>query len=176
MYTKIQLTINNAARRLLAVTLLLMALSTMVAAQTERLPRQAGPQGATPTQTKPTAQYDIGAIVKKLSALEAQVTELKKRNEALEATVKKMDVQIGSLKLQQTNVSGLTAELQKLNNALRNHTHSINVGVMALSAIPGMQDLANKAGVGYVIQQWQTMKMLWTPGGGPGETGTAIIP
>ena len=164
--------------------LLITVCGSEVSAQTKPASRQTGPATGRPTETMPAAHYDIGAIIKRLSGLEAQVADLEKRNDALETQVKKMQVQIGSLntKLASSgkevgqNVDPIKAELQRLDNALRNHTHSLNIGVMALSAIPGMQDMANKAGVGNVIQQWQTMKMLWTTGGGPGQTGTATIP
>lgn len=172
------------ARKMLQVAVLLItgACAAEALAQTTPAPRQAGPTGGRPTESKmPAAQYDIGAIVKTLRALETKVADLKKRNDALEALVKQMQSQVGSMNNKLSTsvnqaVDPIKADLQRLDNALHNHTHPINVGVMALSAIPGMQDLANKAGVSSVIQQWQTMKMLWTPGGGPGQTGTAVIP
>jgi hypothetical protein len=184
MYTRIKTTNRHSLSRLMAAALLVASCAATAAAQT----KPASQSGTTPSAAKaPTAQYDLGLMVKHLSQLDAQVAELKKRNEALEAVVKKMQVQIGSLDLQKTTsgnlktggVDKVTAELQRLDNALRNHTHSMpSVGIMALSAIPGMQELANKAGIGHVIQQWQSMKMLWTTGSGGNleRTGPARLP
>ena len=167
--------------------LLMIAFAFAASAQTTPTPKRLGGQQAAPprpkeVESKPlAAHYDMVGLFKRLDALEAQVTELKKHNAALEAKVAFMNKQLLQASSQ---AAGAVATLQllkqrfeSLDAALRNHTHSMSsIGVMALSAIPGMQDLANKAGVGHVIQQWQGMKMLWTPGGSAGQTGTAILP
>jgi hypothetical protein len=145
---------------------------------------QQGPPTGKLSETKPpAAHYDIGDIVKRLAALEGQVGQLKKENAALETQLKKMQVTIGSINVANAasaaSANKVTAELQRFDNALRSHTHAMpSIGIMALSAIPGMQDMANKAGIGAVIQQWQGMKMLWTIGNGGNleRVGPAILP
>ena len=186
---------NLTLRGVLAAFLVAPGATAALARQTTPLgrpaaqpPRQSGAQAVRAedrkpaAQAPPTAQYDIGHIVKRLAALEAQVADLKKRNDALEAQVRKMEGQMVAMKLQNSldgvKTSGgdkISAELKRLDAALRSHTHSLNSNIMALSAVPGMQDLANKAGIGHVIQQWQNVKMLWTSGNGPGLTSAAII-
>lgn len=133
-------------------------------------------QERTPTEARPpAAQYDIGLIVKRLAALEAQVSDLKAKNAALEAALTKQSMQKESVANAPINPK-VTAELQRLDGALRNHTHPLPANLIALSAIPGMQDIANKTGMAAVIQQWQSIKLVWTSGGGLGWTGKADIP
>ena len=129
-----------------------------------------------PAETKqPVAQYDIGLISRKLAALEAQVAELKKRNAALESQVTAMKIQNSIPK----SADGTQERLKRLEQAMAGHTHQMPViGSMALNALPGMQDIANKAGVGHVIEQWKGIKVHATfgSGGAPGRTGTPIPP
>ena len=127
-----------------------------------------------PAETKqPVAEYDIGLIARKLAALEAQVAELKKRNAALESQVVAMKMKDSIPKMP----DGTQDRLKRLEQAMASHTHYMPaIGVMALNALPGMQDIANKAGVGHVIEQWKGIKVHATLGGGgaPGRTGTPV--
>jgi hypothetical protein len=52
-----------------------------------------------------------------------------------------------------------------------------NIGIMALNALPGMQDIAGKAGVGHVIEQWKGIKMHVSFGNGSnlGRTGLPVM-
>ena len=139
-----------------------------------------------PAESKPpAAQYDIGHIVKRIPAVEAQVAELKKKNAALEAQIIQMKL-IDSLASKKPPSGINTAagdptqdRLKKLEDTVRNHTHYMpNIGVMALNALPGMQEIANKSGVGHVLQQWKDIKMhvSFGSGGGLDRTGLPIIP
>jgi hypothetical protein len=134
-----------------------------------------------PGEAKPlVARYDIGHIVKRLAALEAQVAELKKKNAALESQIAAMKLK-DSLPAGGMHVPGTSVQdrLKSLEIALRNHTHYMpNIGVMALNALPGMQDIANKSGVGHVIEQWKGIKMhvSFGSGGGLDRTGLPILP
>ena len=144
--------------------------------------QQAGPSGGKPTEARPpVAQYDIGHIVKRLVALEAQVADLKKRNAELEVKTTQLAAQL-TKPLEQLSANLLNQKLaqdkvnQRLNwldNAVRNHTHNLpNLSFTALSAIPGMQAIANSAGVGGVIQNWHAIKVYQQVG----PISTAIIP
>jgi len=133
------------------------------------------------SETKqPVAQYDIGHIVKRLAAVEAQAAELKKQNAALAN-------QIAEMKLKASLPKGLSSlpgtsvpeRLKKLEDTLRSHTHYMpTIGIMALNALPGMQDIAGKSGVGHVIEQWKGIKMHVSFGNGAGldRTGLPILP
>lgn len=167
-----------------ALALAIFAACAAAAAQTTSVvrttptPRPAAQarQERTPTEARPpAAQYDIGLIVKRLAALEAQVSDLKAKNAALEAALTKQAMQKESILNAPINPK-VAAELQRLDGALRNHTHPLPANLMALSAIPGMQEIANKTGMAAVIQQWQSIKLVWTSGGGLGWTGKADIP
>ena len=156
--------------------LLLGALSASASAQVPAQPGRANDRK--PAESKPpVAQYDIGHIVKRLAALEAQVAELKKRNDALAAELTQMRLRDSAPK----GVGGPSVQdrLNKLEQAMGSHTHYLSgTGVIALSALPGMQDIANKAGVGPAIQQWKDIKVHVTlgTGGGPTRTGTPVPP
>jgi hypothetical protein len=143
------------------------------AAHAQQAGRVTGPR---PAETKPpVAQYDIGLISRKLAALEAQVAELKKRNAALESQVTAMKIKDSIPKLP----DGTQDRLKRLEQALAGHMHHMPaIGSMALSALPGLQEIANKAGVGHVIEQWKGIKLHATfgSGGAPGRTGTPIPP
>ena len=169
---------NSWVLKALAVVSIISGLSATVLAQSN-------PQQSTdrkPTEAKPpVAQYDMFQIVKKLTALEAQVAELKKKSANLES-------QIAAMKLKDSiPVAGgakplspsVEERLKTVENSLRNHTHSMpNIGIMALNALPGMQEIASKSGMGHVIEQWKSIKMHVSlgNGGGPGKTGPPIIP
>jgi len=133
------------------------------------------------SETKaPLAQYDIGHIVKRLVAVEAQVGELKKQNAALANEIAAMKMK-AALPKELPSLPGTSVpdRLKKLEDTLRNHTHYMpNIGIMALNALPGMQDIAGKAGVGHVIEQWKGIKMhvSFGNGGGLDRTGLPILP
>jgi hypothetical protein len=142
--------------------------------------RVPGPNNQTPTQTSkpaapaaskqselkknppPAAEYNLGAMARSIAALEAQVEALKKQNQLFAAQNKALEGKVAALQAW-TNYAQQTANtLKQLDAEFRNHTHRMpNIGIMALSAIPGMQQIANSAGIGGVKAQWDTMKMLW---------------
>jgi hypothetical protein len=143
--------------------------------------QQGGPSGKLSETKPPAAHYDIGAIVKRLMALEGQVADLKKRNAELEMKTAQLAAQL-SKPLEQLSANVLSQKLaqekvnQRLNwldNALRNHTHNLpDLSFTALSAIPGMQPIAKSAGVGAVIQDWHAVKIYQQIG----PISPAIIP
>jgi hypothetical protein len=131
------------------------------------------------SETKPpVAQYDIGHIVKRLAGVEAQVAELKKQNAALANEIAAMKLKAAAPKgVPSLPGTSVPERLKKLEDTLRSHTHYMpNIGVTALSALPGMQDIAGKAGVGHVIEQWKGIKMhvSFGNGGDLGRTGPVV--
>ena len=156
---------------------LVLMLTITGASATALAQAQRAPDRKVSETKQPLAQYDIGHIVKRLAAVEAQVGDLKKQNAVLAN-------QIAEMKLKASLPKGLpgtsvTERLKKLEDTLRNHTHYMpNIGVMALNALPGMQDIAGKAGVGHVIEQWKGIKMhvSFGNGGGLDRTGLPILP
>jgi hypothetical protein len=128
----------------------------------------------------PVAQYDIGLISRRLVALEAQVAELTKRNEAQAAEIAKLKIPHGLTTVKGNTLSAgpsVQDRLNRLEQAMGSHTHYLSgIGVIALNALPGMQDIANKAGVGHVIQQWKDLKVHVTfgTGAGPERTGPPV--
>jgi peptidoglycan hydrolase CwlO-like protein len=140
--------------------------------------QQGGPSTGKLSETKPpAAQYDIGHIVKSLAALEGQVADLKKKNAELEGKTAQLNKQLEQLSAnllsQKLAQEKANTRLNRLDNALHNHTHSLpNLSFTALSAIPGMQSIANSAGVGSVVQSWNTIKVYQQVG----PISAAIIP
>ncbi len=133
------------------------------------------------SETKqPVAQYDIGHIVKRLAAVEAQAAELKKQNAALANEIAVLKLKAAAPKgVPSLPGTSVPERLKKLEDALRTHTHHMpNIGIMALNALPGMQDIAGKAGVGHVIEQWKGIKMhvSFGNGGDLGRTGLPVMP
>ena len=131
-------------------------------------PATTGPNG--PRQaTQPTAEIDLVRMSMRLNALAEQVEELRKQNQALASKVQQLT------QAAQANAQTASA-LKQLDAAFRSHTHYMpEVGQMALSAVPGMQDIANKAGLGAVKAQWDTIKLLWKTGnGGLGVVGPPV--
>lgn len=132
-----------------------------------------GPATTNPNGIKqaapPTAEIDLARMSARLSALSEQVEELKKQNQALAAKVQQLT------QAAQANAQTASA-LKQLDAAFRSHTHYMpDIGQMALSAVPGMQDIANKAGLGAVKAQWDTIKVLWKTGnGGLGVVGPPV--
>ena len=168
---------NSWVRKAMVVVFTIAGLSATALAQLN-------PQQGTDRQVRetklPVAQYDIGHIVKRLAGVESQVAELKKQNAALAH-------QIAEMKLKASLPKGLTSlpgtsvpeRLKKLEDTVRNHTHYMpNIGIVALNALPGMQDIAGKAGVGHVIEQWKGIKVhvSFGNGGDLGRTGLPVVP
>lgn len=179
---------GTAGRRVKAAALawfVLLALAGTASAQVS--PQQGRASDRRPAESRPpAAQYDVGLIARRLAALEAQVTELKKRNDALASEIGQMKLRdaLGSKNVN-NGIPGASPgpsvqeRLRKLEQAMVGHTHHMPViGVIALNALPGMQDIANKAGVGHILQQWKEIKVHATFGGGgaPGRTGTPVPP
>jgi chromosome segregation ATPase len=134
-----------------------------------------------------TPGFNLGLMWKKLSALELQVASLQKQNGALESQVASLQKQNDSLVSQNKVIQGqlktqtnkdnianskleelgikftqLDGRLQQLDSTYQTHTHYMPaIGEQALSSIPGMQDIANKVGVGYVKSQWENIRILF---------------
>lgn len=144
------------------------------------------------TQTSPgQAEYNIGLLVKKIAALEAQVAVLQKQNAGLASEISVLQKQSDALTAQNKTFAGqlkgvhaeqvaeiskanlklqkfesrlneLDASQSALNSSYQSHKHYMPAfGQQALSSIPGMQDIANKSGVGYVKPQWENMRILF---------------
>jgi septal ring factor EnvC (AmiA/AmiB activator) len=119
--------------------------------------------------TPPTMEYDLGHMSKRIAALAEQIEALKKENQALSN-------KLAQLQQRQPATAQNAAALKQLDAAFRSHTHYMpEIGQMALSAVPGMQDMANKLGLGALKAQWDTFKVLWKTGnGGLGTVGPPI--
>jgi len=134
--------------------------------------------GITQTPSAP-ADYNLGLIVKKVAALEAQVALLKKQNETLagqfslqqkandvltsenKALIAIVTAHGVSLTSANKKIQGLEAKFDQLDSSYQSHTHYMpSIGQQALSSVPGMQDIANKSGVGYVKPQWENILIL----------------
>lgn len=130
----------------------------------------------------PVAEYDLGIFSRKLRALEGKVAELEKKNAALETQVTAMKLKDSFAAKNPGGISpgGTVPErLKRLEDGLRNHQHYMpNIGIMALNALPGMQEIASKSGMGHVIEQWKGIKMhlSFGAGGGLDRTGAPIPP
>ena len=133
------------------------------------------------------ADYNLGLIVKKIAALETQVaalqhqnqtlagqlSSLQKQNEALSSQSKNLAAQLKSQasgmigtgqKLQglESRINQVDSSLSVLNSSYQSHKHYMPpIGEQALSAIAGMQEIANKSGVGYVKPQWENIRVLF---------------
>jgi hypothetical protein len=177
---------------LITSAVILLAIAAPAISQTSS-PRktvvQTNQQTTQPTASKQTsvtqspagqADYNLGLIVKKIAALEAQVALLKKQNETLTAQVssqQKLNDQLTSdnkgliavvtahgVSLTSANkkIEGLDAKFTQLNSSYQGHTHHMPpIGQQVLSSIPGMQEIANKSGVGYVKAQWDGIRILF---------------
>lgn len=142
------------------------ATGTSQGQQSEPRPTQVG---KTPGGGPPTPQYDIGQMWKKMNALAEEVEALKKQNQSLAAKLQQLQQSQQSLAQSATAIKQLDAEY-------RSHTHFLpNIGQTALSALPGMQEIANKSGVGHYKGQWDTIRVLWVTGNqGVAAVGTPI--
>ena len=159
---------------------LVLVLTITGASATALAQAQTAPDRKVSETKMPLAQYDIGHIVKRLAGVEAQVAELKKQNAALASEIAAMKMKAALPKgLSSMPGTSVPERLKKLEDTLRSHTHYMpNIGIMALNALPGMQDIAGKAGVGHVIEQWKGIKVhvSFGNGGDLGKTGLPIIP
>ena len=155
------------------------------------------------TQISPApAEYNLGLMVKKVAALETQVASLQKQNESLGGQLSAQQKLTDSLTSQnktlltllkahgasltgaqqtlqalETKFNQLDSSLSNLNSSYQSHTHYIPMfGEQALSSIAGMQEIANKAGVGYVKPQWEKIRILFrnTNSNATGTTGTIV--
>ena len=155
------------------------------------------------TQISPgPAEYNLGLIVKKVAALETQVALLQKQNESLGGQLSSQQKLTDSLTSEnkilltlikahgatltganqtiqglETKFNKLDSSLSTLNSSYQSHKHYIPMfGEQVLSSIAGMQEIANKAGVGYVKPQWEKMRILFrnTDSNAAGTTGTIV--
>lgn len=173
-----------------AVSQITIPKRTVSSGQTTPQPNTPKQNVTTPTSPG-QAEYNVGLIVKKLAALEEQVAVLQKQNAVLASEIAVLQKQNQTLTAQNKNLAdqlkGVWAEqkaeitltnskYQKLDlrlNELDSSHHALKssfvshkhhmpaFGQQALSSIPGMQDIANKAGVGYVKSQWENIRILF---------------
>jgi chromosome segregation ATPase len=163
--------------------------------------KQAGITQTSPGQ----AEYNVGLLVKRIVSLEAQLAVLQKQNAGLASEISILQKRSDTLTAQNKNLADQlkgvhaeqVAEISNTNSKLKNfdsrlnqldsshhalnssyqsHTHYMPAfGQQVLSSIPGMQEIANKAGVGYVKSQWENYRILFLGQYSPGISVTGPI-